>query len=183
MIPRLALLALLALAGLPAAAQGQGTDPDGSLNPVEMGMSRVMEDIRRGRTGMTHCAAGYLIHKSGRHGMAREVFEACAGDGYTGAMTWMSHLDNNGLGGARDPEAAAEWSRRAAEAGDPVAQFNHGLDLLRGHGVARDRERGRAMIDAAARAGNRLAERLRGAGYDPDAVTPDADSWRYAPVS
>jgi TPR repeat protein len=50
------------------------------------------------------------------------VFEACARDGWTGAMTWMAQLDDNGLGTAgEDPARAAEWDRMAAEAGDPVA--------------------------------------------------------------
>lgn len=158
-------------------------DPEaGTLNPDEMSLDRMMDNIRRGDTSMTTCASGYFITKSGRHFAARELFEKCAQDGWTGAMTWMSQLDNNGLGGAYNPDAAAQWDRRAAEAGDPVGKFNYGLDLLRGHGVARDEARGRALVDDAARDGLDIARRLRGAGYDPDAVTPDADNWKYAPL-
>mgnify|MGYP006413724951 FL=1 len=94
----------------------------------------------------------------------------------------MSQLDNNGLGGEYNPDAAAEWDRRAAEAGDPVGQFNHGLDLLRGHGVARDEARGRALVDMAAAQGLDVAQRLAAADYDPAEVTPDADDWKYAPA-
>lgn len=65
-------------------------------------------------------------------------------------MTWMSQLDNNGLGGAYDPDAAAEWDRRAAEAGDPVGKFNYGIALMRGHGVTRDEVLGRRLVDEAA---------------------------------
>ena len=97
-------------------------------------------------------------------------------------MTWMGQLDNNGLGGDYDPDAAAEWDRRAAEAGDPVGKFNYGLALIRGHGVARDGEAGRRLVDEAAAEGLEIAQRLQGAGYDPDAVTPDADEWKYAPA-
>lgn len=97
-------------------------------------------------------------------------------------MTWMSQLDNNGLGGAYDPDAAADWDRRAADAGDPVGKFNYGLDLIRGHGVARDTERGRAMVDAAAADGLPIAQVLREADYDLDVVTPDADNWKYGPM-
>jgi TPR repeat protein len=39
----------------------------------------------------------------------------------------MAYLDNNGFGGAYNPDAAADWDRKAAEAGDPVGQFNYGL--------------------------------------------------------
>lgn len=159
------------------------TDPEeGTLNPEEMTLGRVMENIRNGETSMTTCATGYFITKSGRHVMARELFEKCAQDGWTGAMTWMSQLDNNGLGGDYDPDAAAQWDKRAAQAGDPVGKFNYGLDLMRGHGVARDEAQGRALVDEAARDGLEIARRLQGADYDLDEVTPDADNWKYAPL-
>lgn len=154
-------------------------DAEGVLNPEEMTMGRVMRDIAEGRTSMTNCATGYLITKSGRHEMARELFQRCADDGWTGAMTWMSQLDNNGLGAPEDPGAAAEWDRRAAEAGDPVGKFNYGLDLMRGRGVASDQARGRALIDEAARDGLPTARRLQAADYDLDEVTPDADNHKY----
>ncbi|WP_424931225.1 tetratricopeptide repeat protein [Amaricoccus macauensis] len=152
---------------------------DGDLNPPEMTIDRVLENIRRGETDMMTCASGYFITKKGEHEMAREVFETCADDGYTGAMTWMSQLDDNGLGAPEDPAAATEWSRRAAMAGDPVGQFNYGLSLMRGRGVDRDEARGRALVDEAADAGLGVAQRLRGSGYDLDEVTPDADNWKY----
>ncbi|WP_146344387.1 tetratricopeptide repeat protein [Falsiphaeobacter marinintestinus] len=165
-----------------SALADEDDDDFGTLNPDEMSLGRVMENIRRGQTDMSSCAAGYLITKSGRHGLAREVFETCANDGYSGAMTWMSQLDNNGLGGEYDPDAAANWDRRAAEAGDPVGKFNYGIDLMRGHGVAQDEARGRALVDEAAAHGLVIARRLQAAGYDLDEVTPDADNWKYAPL-
>lgn len=157
-------------------------DDGGTLNPEELTMGRVLEDVARGNTSMTNCAAGYLITKSGRHAQARALFETCANAGYTGAMTWMSQLDNNGLGAPENPDAAAEWDRRAADAGDPVGQFNYGLDLLRGRGTVQDEEAGRRMVDAAAAQGLPTAQRLQRSGYDLDEVTPDADNWKYAPL-
>ena len=154
----------------------------GVLNPHELTWESVLDKAVRGETGMMVCAHGYLISKKGEHEAARRLFESCAADGYTGAMTWLSHLDNNGLGGDYNPDAAAEWDRRAAEQGDPVGQFNYGLDLLRGHGVKRDAGRGREYVDMAAAAGLKVAQRLKDAGYDPDEVTPDADEWKYAPM-
>ncbi|MDP2519770.1 sel1 repeat family protein [Shimia thalassica] len=159
-----------------------GEDDHGTLNPEEMTLGKVMENIQRGHTDMTTCASGYFITKSGRHEMARKLFETCANDGYTGAMTWMSQLDNNGLGGDYNPDAAANWDRRAAEAGDPVGKFNYGLDLIRGHGVAQNEELGRELVDEAAAEGLKIAQRLKQADYDPDEVTPDADNWKYAPL-
>ena len=158
-------------------------DPGGDLNPEELTIERVLRDVARGETLMTNCATGYFITKSGRHAEARQLFERCAQDGWTGAMTWMSELTDNGLGGPEDPTAAADWDRRAAEAGDPVGAFNRGLDLMRGRGIARDEAAGRALVDRAAEAGLPVARRLQGADYDLDEVTPDADEHRYAPLS
>lgn len=172
---------LMCLLALPV--QAEDSSGLGDLNPEELTLNRVMRDVARGETTMTNCATGYYITKSGRHGLARELFERCAQDGWTGAMTWMSQLDDNGLGAPEDPGRAAEWDRRAADAGDPVGQFNYGLDLMRGRGVARDTAAGRALVDEAARRGLPVARRLQGAGYDLDEVTPDADNWKYAPQS
>lgn len=170
-------IALALLLATPALADEYGT-----LNPDEMTWGSMLERAERGETGMVLCASGYMLTKSGKHAAARALFENCANQGWTGAMTWMSQLDNNGLGGEYNPDAAAEWDRRAAEAGDPVGQFNHGLDLLRGHGVARDEARGRALVDMAAAQGLDVAQRLAAADYDPAEVTPDADDWKYAPA-
>jgi hypothetical protein len=60
--------------------------------------------------------------------------------------------------------------------------FNHGLDLMRGHGTAEDQTRGRALVDQAAAEGVEDARRLVDSGYDLDVVTPDADNWKYAPL-
>jgi TPR repeat protein len=156
-------------------------DEHGTLNPLDSGFGKVMKNIENGQTDMMTCATGYYITKSGRHTDARKLFEACAAAGYTGAMTWMSQLENNGLGGAYNPDASADWDRRAAQAGDPVGKFNYGLDLMRGHGVKRDEAEGRRLVDEAARNGLPVARRLQIADYDLDEVTPDADNWRYAP--
>ncbi|MEX3007732.1 tetratricopeptide repeat protein [Hoeflea sp. TYP-13] len=167
------------LATGPVSAQ---IEPGGTLNPEEMTVNRVMENIRMGKTDMATCAAGYFITKAGRHKLARELFEVCARAGYTGSMTWMSQMENNGLGASENPDAAADWDKRAAEAGDPIGKFNHGINLMRGHGTARNEALGRRMIDEAAREGLAPAQVFRDSGYDFDVVTPDADNWKYAPL-
>lgn len=184
MIRTAAALALLLLATPASAdpADGPAQDPGGVLNPEELSLDRVMRDVAEGRASMTTCAAGYYITKSGRHALARQLFELCAAQGWTGAMGWMSQLDANGLGAPEDPRGAADWDRRAAAAGDPVGKFNHGLDLMRGYGTPQDKARGRRLVDEAAAAGLADARRLQGAGYDLDEVTPDADDWKYKPM-
>ncbi|WP_424965634.1 tetratricopeptide repeat protein [Dinoroseobacter sp. S375] len=179
---RAPLAALLAALALPVLADEAEDDPGGTLNPEEMTWGSMLDKANRGETGMVMCASGYMLTKSGDHATARQIFETCAEAGYTGAMTWMSQLDDNGLGAEENPDAAAEWNRRAAEAGDAVGKFNHGIDLLRGRGIAKDPIKGRQMVDAAAAEGVEAARRLQGAGYDLDEVTPDADNWKYAPL-
>ncbi|MFD1342093.1 tetratricopeptide repeat protein [Litorisediminicola beolgyonensis] len=171
----------IALAVLLATATPLAADDYGTLNPDELTWGRMLENAERGETDMMTCASGYMLTKSGKHGAARRLFERCAAAGYTGAMTWMSQLDNNGLGAEYNPDASAAWDRKAADAGDPVGQFNHGLNLMRGHGIGRDEAAGRAMVDRAADAGLDIALRLQRADYNLDEVTPDADNWRYAP--
>ncbi|MBM7066407.1 tetratricopeptide repeat protein [Actibacterium sp. 188UL27-1] len=180
MLPRLILIACFA--ATPLLAETEDADPGGILNPSELTWESMLERAEQGETGMVICSTGYAITKKGEHDAARRLFENCARDGYTGTMTWMSQLDNNGLGGSYDPDAAAEWDRKAAELGDPVGKFNYGLDLMRGHGVARDESLGRKYVDDAARDGLEIAKRLQRADYDLDEVTPDADNWKYAPL-
>ncbi len=174
-------LLLLAITALPCLAETPRVEEDfGTLNPEEMTIARILDDVARGETSMMNCAAGYGITKKGDHDHARDVFRACAEDGWTGAMTWMSRMDDNGLGiDGEDPESAAHWDRMAADAGDPVGMFNYGLDLMRGRGVVADAAAGRALVDRAAEAGLPVAQRLQAAGYNLDEVTPDADNWKY----
>lgn len=175
-------IAALSLFIASAASAQTVEDEFGTLNPQDTGWGKVMSNIDNGITDMTTCASGYYMTKSGRHDLARTLFRTCAEAGYTGAMTWMGQLDNNGLAGPYDPDAAAAWDKRAADLGDPVGKFNYGLSLLRGHGVAQNQELGRAYVDEAAREGLKIAKRLQESGYDPNEVTPDADEWKYAPL-
>ncbi|MEM8693958.1 MAG: sel1 repeat family protein [Pseudomonadota bacterium] len=176
---RLALIATIVFAG-PTLAED--VDPGGTLNPQELTWESMLDRANNGETGMVICSTGYAITKKGEHEAARKLFEACARDGYTGTMTWLSQLDNNGLGGDYDPDAAAAWDKRAADLGDPVGKFNYGLNLMRGHGVAKDEALGRQYVDEAAKDGLAVAQRLQNADYDLDEVTPDADNWKYAPL-
>jgi uncharacterized protein len=153
--------------------------PGGSLNPEEMSLSKAVERAREGDVDFVVCAQGYLLTKKGDHKAARTVFEECARQGYTGAMTWLSYLDDNGFGAPENAEQASKWDQKAAEMGDRVAQFNFGLDLLRGRGVPANSDLGRQYVDRAADAGLKDAIQLKNSGYDYTVVTPDADEWKY----
>ncbi len=156
-----------------------GEDLGGELNPDEMSLSRSFDLAKRGKVGMVVCSQGYLMTKKGDHREARALFEACAKQGFVGTMTWMSYMDTNGFGAEVDAERAAEWDRKASQAGDPIGDLNHGLNLLRGHGVERDIELAKKFIDRAADSGVQEAVELQKSGYDWNVATPDADNWRY----
>ncbi|SHH36762.1 tetratricopeptide repeat protein [Marivita hallyeonensis] len=172
------MIASVAFADPPATVE----DDLGILNPQDTGREMLTRKIEMGVIDSITCSLGINVTKNDNFELARELTQRCAEAGYTKAMTWMSQLENNGLGGEYNPDASAEWDRRAAEAGDPVGKFNYGLDLMRGHGVAQDETLGREYVDQAAKDGLEIAKRLQGADYDLDAVTPDADNWKYGPL-
>jgi uncharacterized protein len=151
----------------------------GRLNPDEMSLLRSVERAAEGDVDFVTCAQGYLLTKKGDHKLARIIFEECARQGYTGAMTWMSYLDDNGFGAMENAERATKWDLEAANKGDPIAQLNYGLDLLRGRGVATNEVLAREFIDRAADAGVKEAKALQDSGYDYHVATPDADEWKY----
>lgn len=158
-------------------------DDHGILNPDDTGREMLVRKIEMGVIDSVTCSLGINTSKYDDHELAKRLATQCADAGYTKAMTWMSHFENNGIGGDYNPVAAAEWDRRAAEAGDPVGMYNFGLNLLRGHGVARDETLGRQYIAQAAAGGLDIAKHLQSMEYDLDKVTPDADNWKYAPIA
>ncbi|WP_424972258.1 tetratricopeptide repeat protein [Dinoroseobacter sp. S76] len=173
----------LLLAGAAWAEPPQTVEDDlGILNPQDTGREMLTRKIEMGVIDSVTCSLGINVTKNDNHELARQLTRRCAEAGYAKAMTWMSQLENNGLGGDYNPDASAEWDRRAAESGDTVGKFNHGLNLMRGHGTARDEALGRSYVDQAAKEGLEIAKRLQGADYNLDEVTPDADNWKYGPL-
>jgi hypothetical protein len=154
-------------------------DDFGVLNPQDTGVAMIKRKVAMGVIDSVTCSLGINVTKINDHVLARKLTKQCAEAGFTKAMTWMSQLEDNGMGGDYDPVASAQWDRRAAQAGDPIGKFNYGLDLMRGHGVALDEEMGRDFVDQAAKDGLAIAKRLQGADYDLDVVTPDSDDWKY----
>ena len=157
-------------------------DEHGVLNPQDTGLEMLKRKIDMGVIDSVTCSLGINMTKTSDLVLSRKLTRQCAEAGYTKAMTWMSQMENNGLGGEYNPDASAEWDRRAAEAGDPVGKFNHGLNLMRGHGTSMDPDLGRQFVDEAAQEGLEFAKRLQSADYDLNEVTPDADNWKYAPL-
>ena len=183
LIAAMTALAMTGLAGVSFAEAPQKIEDDfGVLNPDDTGREMLKRKIEMGVIDSVTCSLGINVTKTDNLVLARKLTRLCAEAGYTKAMTWMSQLENNGLGGDYDPDASAEWDRRASEAGDPVGKFNHGLNLMRGHGVAQNETLGRKYVDQSAEDGLAIAKRLQDADYDLDEVTPDADNWKYGPM-
>lgn len=177
-----ALCAMLGASTVLADPRETVEDELGILNPQDTGKEMLTRKIEMGVIDSVTCSLGINVTKNDDLELARKLTRQCAEAGYTKAMTWMSQLENNGMGGEYNPDASAEWDRRAAEAGDPVGKFNYGLDLMRGHGVAQDEALGRQYVDEAAKDGLAIAKRLQSADYDLNEVTPDADNWKYGPL-
>lgn len=183
-IPRIFLtlsVLLLPCAGI-AEAPVKTENEFGTLNPEDTGGAMLARKLEMGMIDSVTCSMAINVTKNIEHELSRKLTRICAEAGITKAMTWMSQLENNGMGGEYNPDASAEWDRRAAEAGDPVGKFNHGLNLMRGHGTMQNETLGRSYVDQAANDGLAIAKRLQGADYDLDEVTPDADNWKYAPL-
>ena len=151
----------------------------GTKNPEELSLKGALDRLRHGEWHPMTSALGYGAAKAGMHGVAREIFTDSANRGNVQGMTWLSWMEDNGLAGPEDPEAAAQWDRRAMELGSEIGAFNYGLDILRGRGVPFDQALGEAIIQEAARMGSPEAQHLIDQDYDLDAVTPDADEWKY----
>ncbi|MEM1079704.1 MAG: tetratricopeptide repeat protein [Pseudomonadota bacterium] len=178
----LLLLGTAALAESPAPNPHQMLVEDhGTHNPEELSLRGALARLKIGQPSPMDSALGYGAAKAGLHEEARALFEDSAARGNVQGMTWLSWMEDNGLAGPENPEAAAEWDRRAAELGSEVAMFNYGLDLLRGRGVPRNEVEGRRVIARAAALGETSAQHLIDNDFDLDSVTPDADAWKYAP--
>lgn len=172
-------LTLVATAALAEDRETQVSDEYGTRNPEELSLRGALDRLRHGESHPLLGVLGYGAAKAGLHETAREMFEDTAERGNVQGMTWLSWMEDNGLAGPENPAAAAEWDRRAMELGSEVGAYNYGLDVLRGRGVPFDRELGETLIRRAADMGSRDAQFLIDHGFDLDAVTPDADAWKY----
>ena len=73
------------------------------------------------------------------------------------AMTLIGVLHAQGAGVAQDAAKAAQWFRLGAQRGDRNAAFAYAMALIRGEGVARDTQAGRALLEETAAAGHAFA--------------------------
>jgi TPR repeat protein len=172
-------LMILALLATPVSAEvGDLLVDDGEHNPEEQTLKYFAEKHVYSKEKSTACTYGYWAAKSGHFKEAQAIFDKCVAIGVEGAYPWQSLMSQSGLGKASNLEEAAEWDRKSAERGYKVGQFNYGLDLLRGHGVAKNEAAGRVLIDQSAAQGFEAAQDLVENGYDPETAIPDAEENR-----
>jgi serine/threonine-protein kinase len=69
---------------------------------------------------------------------ARELAEPCAKDGNSECQFIMGRLLETGSAGSKDPGAAADWYRKAADGGLAKARYNLGALYYNGEGVPKD---------------------------------------------
>ena len=94
--------------------------------------------------------------------LVREQLNHAAEAGLPTAIYLLGTLADQGLGTARDPEAAALFYRDAAENGLRPAQLRWGIALMEGAGVAQDFVAGETWLRRAALAGDPEAAVLVG---------------------
>jgi TPR repeat protein len=77
-------------------------------------------------------------YEAKNYASARELAEPCAKDGNPDCQFIMARLFETGSAGPKDPGAAADWYRKAADAGMAKARYNLGGLYYRGEGVPKD---------------------------------------------
>jgi uncharacterized protein len=175
----LALSLLLIVTSAPAEAKvGDMLTDDGQTNPEEQTLNYFANkyDFAHGKS--TACVYGYWATKAGNHIDAKKIFDKCVAAGVDAAYPWESYMSQNGYATRQSLADADAWDKKSADRGYKVGQFNHGLNLLRGYGVAQDVAAGKALIDQSAAQGFAAAKELAASGYDPDVAIPDADEKR-----
>jgi uncharacterized protein len=165
----------LASASLSMAEKSETVTDDGVLNPEEMTLNYFANryDFKNGKS--TACIYGYWATKAGDHVNGMKIFNKCASANIEAAMVWLSYMYENGFAVAKDFKAATDWSKKAADQGYKVGEYNYGLSLLRGHGVDKNDAAGREWIEKSAAQGFAAAQELIDSGYNVDIAIPDAD--------
>lgn len=95
---------------------------------------------------------------SGQRDRAVSLIRSAAALGHAPAQVTMGYFAETGEGA--EPARAVEWYRRAAEQGDPLAQWLLGRMYFSGHGVAQDMTQARKWLFPVAEAGNPFAQYL-----------------------
>ena len=119
----------------------------------------VVERVDPNRFGGEHPAdPAYGAFQRGFYKTAYDLALPRAENGDPNAQTLVAEILARGLGVRRNDAEAAQWYGKAAAQKVPDAQFQYALLLLDGRVVPKDRKAAFGLMQAAADAGNRLAQ-------------------------
>ncbi|TCD11460.1 sel1 repeat family protein [Oricola cellulosilytica] len=110
------------------------------------------------RFGVRPADEAFGAFQRGLYLTARNLALPRAEEGDAAAQTLLAEIYSRGLGVARDPAAATQWYKKAAEQGVPEAQLQYALILNRKGADDDQTARARELMKAAADAGNGNAE-------------------------
>src|SRR5215475_7395255 len=94
-------------------------------------------DIAAAIAATTGTDAGWQAYRGGDYAAARLIYEQGAAKGDRLAQFNLAMMLLRGEGGGADIDQAVAWLRKAAEAGQPQAQYSLGLLYESGIGVSR----------------------------------------------
>jgi hypothetical protein len=103
-------------------------------NPTR-GVQTAVAPVEHRRPAEKDAIAAYEARSFAR---ARELAEPCARDGNPECQFIVGRILETGSAGPKDPGMAADWYRKAAEAGLAKARFNLGALYYSGEGLPRD---------------------------------------------
>jgi TPR repeat protein len=116
------------------------------------------------------CAEGYeaglAAYESGDYQTAFRIWEPLAAEGDSRAQYGLGYMYDNGLGLPKNPSEAVDWYRRAAEQGNPEAQWDLALLYTKGReGIPFDMERAAEWYRKVAEQGHAKAQHFLGKMY------------------
>ena len=148
---------------LPLQSRAQFVDGEideygGTLNPTDFSWHYYQEQMDRfpQRIG-TICYNAYLLDKGGLHSDSEKFLIQCAQRGSTSAMIYLAMLYEQGPIREPQPELSTQWLAKAANAGNPIAQYHYGVALINGVGITEQPQAGIQWIARAAKQGEALA--------------------------
>ena len=106
-------------------------------------------------------ATGAEAYDGGRYADAFAEWHVLAVEGEIRAHVAIAGMHRFGEGRPMNFATAARWYKRAADAGNPIAQLNYAEMLETGRGITRNRAAALMWYDRAARQGNVWAAKQR----------------------
>lgn len=154
---------------------GLGADPRRAAGLFETAAKAELREARYNLANLKFHGLGIPRDEAG----AQEQLLAAARAGHRPALRALGFLYH--AAGSEWAQLSTQCFRQAAEAGDPLAQYSYGLNLLQGHGVTADPVAAAQCFAMAARAGVYLAP-VRLAQAQAAGTASPAKPWQPLPL-